>query len=147
MMPDARRSILPAALFVLLIAGSFRPPLLRLILPPHKMPDVAGPVDGIDRLPLRLRNDPTPEELRLFFAMTRLQVDRGRSVFFVLPPPYDGFSYAYWRAAYELDGRDVVLPVYNPATADYVAVWRTSWSDPQFQEIWSGFGGTVLKRK
>lgn len=142
-----RRTILNAALFVLLIAGSFRPELLHLVLPPHRMPDVPGPVNGLDRRPLRLRNDGTPEDLRVFLAMTRIQIDRGRSVAVVFPPPFDGFSYAYWRSAYELAGRNVLLPVSDPATADYVAAWHTGWTNPAFAPVWSGFGGTVMKRR
>ena len=65
----------------------------------------------------------------------------------VFPPPFDGFSYAYWRSAYELAGRDVVLPVYNPSIAEYVAVWHSGFSDPAFEPVWSGFGGTVMKRR
>lgn len=142
------RSILNAALLVFLIAGSFRPFLLRLVLPPHRMPDVAGPENGIDRRPLRLWNDATtPQDLLHFLQASHDLVPRGRSVSVVFSPPYDGFSFQYWRAAYELAGRDVIPPVYNPSIAEYIAVWHSDFSDPAFEPMWSGFGGTVWKRR
>jgi hypothetical protein len=144
-----RRTLLAAALFALLIAGAFRPELLRLLIPPHRMPYAEGPLSGIDRSPLRLRNDGTPDELRVFLNMARMQTRPGKTVSLILAPPHNGFSYAYWRANYELTGRQVLLPPehVHPAAADYVVVWRAEWSDPAFREVWRGFGGMVLEHR
>ncbi len=144
-----RRNIVAAVLFILLIAGAFRPELLRLLLPPHRMPYAEGPVSGLDRKPLRLRNDGTPDELRVFLNMARTQIRPGHTVSLVLAPPHDGFSYTYWRANYELSGRPVLMPpnVVDPATAEYVVAWQSEWSAPAFETVWAGFGGKVLKRR
>ncbi|HSP34212.1 MAG TPA: hypothetical protein VLU46_07855 [Thermoanaerobaculia bacterium] len=139
------RTVLNAALLALLIIGSFRPFLLRLVLPPHRMPNVAGPENGLDRKPLRLRSDGTPEELRLFLVSAALATPRGHSVAVVLPPPFDGWSYSYWRATYELAGRDVTLP--GNADAEFVAAWHSDWSNPSYEPVWMGFGGAVFKRR
>ena len=138
-----------AALFVLLIAGAFRVELLRLLIPPHRMPHADGPISGLDRKPLRLRNDGTPDELRVFLSMARMQTRPGKTVSIVMPPPHSGFSYTYWRANYELSGRNVLLPPehMHPAAADYVVVWGQEWQYPCFRVIWSGFGGAVLERQ
>lgn len=140
--------IVAVILFVLLIAGGFRFELLRLLIPPHRMPPVEGPHSGL-RQPLRLRNDRTPEQLRVFLTMARLQIPPGRTVSVVLPAPHDGFSYEYWRANYELSGRPVLLPPkeMHPANADYVAAWKSDWSNPLFDVVWRGSGGMVLKRR
>jgi len=128
------RTILNAALFAFLIASSFRPFLVRLVLPPHRMPDVPGPLGGVDRKPLRLKGDPTPPDLRDFLAKAHEHVPSGATVAVELPPPFQEFSYEYWRAVYELAGRTVTLPLPGySADAQYVVKWQPG-------------GGTVTKR-
>jgi hypothetical protein len=145
----SRQTVRAALLLTLLLVGAIRPELIRLLVPPHRLPDIAGPLSGLDRRPLRLRGDGTPSELRSFLAMARAHIDRGRTVSVILPPPHEGFSYTYWRASYELSARRVLLPqpIAHPAAADFVAVWRTEWSWPGFREVWNGSGGRLLQRR
>ena len=65
----------------------------------------------------------------------------------------DGYSYAYYRAAYFLTGREVLPLLYandtpipgNLDKAEYLAVWRAP--GPRAHIIWQGNGGVLLRRR
>ena len=147
--PSIVRAIVATALFVGLVASGARTTLLRFVVPPFDPPAAAGPTGGVDRKPLRLKQDPTPQELAIFLQMVRLQTRDGDRIAIILPPPHDGFSYAYWRASYDLAGRTVLLPpeMIDVGSASYACAWRDGWSDPRFELVWSGYGGTLFRRR
>jgi hypothetical protein len=105
-----------------------------------------GPVDGLDRKPLRYRADPGPPEIVRFVESVRRETPAGSRIALLFPPPFDGFSYAYWRSSYLLSGRTVLLPLSPPELdqADYVAVMGAPFADPRFQHVWSGGRGETL---
>jgi hypothetical protein len=147
--PSVARTVAATALFVLLVGSGVRTVLLRFVVPPFAPAAAAGPVGGLDRKPLRLRRDSTPEELQVFLQRVRLQTRSGDQIAVIFPPPHTGFSYAYWRANYDLAGRRVLPPpdVMYVGSAEYVAAWHDGWSDPRFAPVWSGFGGTLFKHQ
>jgi len=64
----------------------------------------------------------------------------------------DGYSYAYYRAAYFLAGREVLpllreddMPLpQNFGRATYVAAWHRNVKDDTRHVVWSGDGGVLL---
>jgi hypothetical protein len=86
----------------------------------------------------------------------RSRVPVNASVALVMPARTwdDGYAYGYYRASYLLAGRRVI-PLVSPDNslhleklhdADYVAVWRMELDSPEFQPVWNGFEGRLLKR-
>lgn len=143
------RRVVAGVLFAALIAGGIRASMLRLLLPPHRPPDVPGPLDGVDRKPLRFRNDPTDQELLRFIAVLRTQTKRGDRVGLFMAGRHASFSYMYWRAAYELPGRTVLPPMnlLAPENADVVALWEEGWGDPRFDLVYAEGKGAILRRR
>src|SRR5438105_3112262 len=107
-------------LFIILLIGGFRPMLLRVLFS-RRFLMRPGPASGLDRRPLRNWNDPTPLDLQAFLQTVRAESRRGETIALVFKPPYDGWSYTYWRANYALSGRFVPFP--GVADADVVAFW------------------------
>jgi len=136
-------------LFAALVAGGIRGSMLRLLLPPHRPPDVAGPQDGVDRQPLRFRNDPTDADLLRFFGVLQTMTHRGERVGLLMNGRHSGFSYMYWRASYELPGRTVLPPMnlLAPEGADVVGLWGEGWGDPRFDLVWAEGRGAILRRR
>lgn len=144
------RRVAAGLLFAAILAGGMRASMFRLLLPPHRPPDVPGPIGGVDRAPLRLRNDPTPPELLQFFAELRAQTRPGERIGIMFGAHHAGFSYTYWRARYFLTGRTVLLPmdIIAPETApDVVAIWDTGWGDPRFELVWTGSHGAIARKR
>lgn len=143
------RTIAAGLLFAALLAAGFRVSIVRLLLPPHRPPSVPGPVDGVDRKPLRFRNDPVPAEVLQFFETVRAQTKRGERVGILMAAPYSGFSYAYWRGSYVLAGRTVLVPMdmVAPEDADVVALWKSGWGDPRYDLVWSDASSAILRRR
>lgn len=137
-----------AALFVLLALSSIRLPLLRALIHPFA-PLPAGPADGLDRKPLRLREDPTPPALAAFLEGVRADSRPGEAVAVLCAAPEDGFSYTYWRASFVLAGREVLLPEphLDLTRADVVATWGRELDDPRFVRVWSDPSGGAFWRK
>lgn len=132
-----------------LFAAGLRPELLRLLRPPHRPPDLAGPVGGVDRRPLRFTNDPMPGSLESFLSEVRGRTKPGERVALLLGWPADGFSYGYWRAHYILAGRSVLHPMnlFAPENAAVVAVWKSGYGDPRYEIVYIGHDGAILRRK
>ena len=107
-------------LFILLFAGGFRPMFVRLPFS-RAMLQEPGPESGLDRAPLRAKQDPTSPELRAFFERVRAQTKRGDTISVVFAPPHDGWGYSYWRAHYALSGRRVLHP--GDVSGDVIAYW------------------------
>jgi len=114
------KRIVATALFALLFVGGFRPMFLRLIVSRRSLHQ-PGPENGLDRRPLREREDPTSPDLRAFVDRVRSQTHPGDSIALVFAPPHDGWSYSYWRANYVLSGRTVKLP--GDTDANVIASW------------------------
>ncbi len=66
-----------------------------------------------------------------------------------------GQSYAFYRASYFLAGRRVI-PLVDPddswhperiGDSRYLAVWRTRTPPGSYDEVWSGHGGVLLRRR
>jgi hypothetical protein len=133
-------------LLATLVLAGLRPSMLRLILPGASSSVAPGPADGLDRKPLRYRGDPGPPEIVRFVESVRQETHPGAKIILLFPPPFDGFSYAYWRTSYLLSGRTVLLPLSPPdfEQADYVAVIGVPFADPRFQHVWSGRRGESL---
>ena len=107
-------------LFIFLFIGGFRPMLLRLLVS-RRLLMRPGPANGLERRPLREWSDPTPADLQAFLQTVRGESRPGETVALVFGPPYDSFSYTYWRANYVLSGRTVRLP--GVVDADVIAYW------------------------
>lgn len=145
MMRKVAAGLILAAIF----AGGVRLSILRLLLPPHRPPDVPGVIGGIDRKPLRLANDSIPNDVVQFLERVRKETKPGDRVALMMAWPHDGWSYTYWRASYILSGRVVVaptLPVDQTAPA-VVALWRTGWGHPQYEIVWADDKSALLRRK
>jgi hypothetical protein len=144
------RRVAACLLFAAIVAGGVRASMLRLLLPPHRPPNVPNNIAGIDRAPLRLKTDPTPPELLQFLNTIREQTREGERIGVIFGWPHAGFSYTYWRARYILAGRTVLLPmdIVAPEEApDVVAVWDTGWGDPRFEIVWLGSHGAIERKK
>jgi hypothetical protein len=144
------RRVVAGLLFAAVLAGGVRASMLRLLLPPHHPPDVPGNAAGIDRAPLRLKNDPHPPELLQFLNAVREQTREGETIGMVFGWPHAGFSYTYWRARYVLTGRKVLLPMdlVPPAESpDVIAIWSTGWGHPQYQLVWTVGNGAIARKK
>ncbi|HKB79533.1 MAG TPA: hypothetical protein VKH35_07445 [Thermoanaerobaculia bacterium] len=96
-------------LFALLFVGGFRPMFLRLLVS-RAMVHHPGLPGGLDRKPLREKEDPTPAPLRALLGRARMLTQPGQSVALDFAPPYDGWGYTWWRGSYVLSGRKVLLP-------------------------------------
>ena len=144
-----RRRVVAGLLFAALVAAGVRGSILRLLVPPFRPPDVPGPVDGVDRRPLRFRNDPTPPELQRFLEQVRARTRAGEQIALVFGPGHDGFSYSFWRANYVLSGRRVMLPVafFAPVGADVIAIWNAPFGDPDYEVVWIEGHGALARRK
>ena len=65
-----------------------------------------------------------------------------------------GYEYAYYRASYALAGREVIPLVDRDDSAhlervrdaEWVASWGMEPRIPGFARVWSGSGGTLLRR-
>jgi hypothetical protein len=114
------KRIVATVLFALLFIGGFRPMFLRLIVSRRSLHQ-PGPENGLDRHPLREREDPTSPELHAFLERVRSQTRPGDSIALVFAPPDAGFSYNYWCANYMLSGRTVKFP--GDTDADVIARW------------------------
>jgi hypothetical protein len=145
---SARASVPIGAVLLLaaLVLAGIRPSMLRLVLPGASSSVAPGPVDGLDRRPLRFRSDPGPAQVIRFIEGVRQETPAGARIALLFPPPFDGFSYAYWRSSYLLSSRSVLLPLSPPDLdqADYVAVMGVPFEDPRFQHVWSGGRGETL---
>jgi hypothetical protein len=114
------KRIAALVLFILLFAGGFRPMFVRLLFSKASLHQ-PGPESGLDRAPLRAREDPTSPELRAFLDRVRAQTKRREKISVVFAPPHDGWSYTYWRANYALSGRFVLYP--GDLSGDVIAYW------------------------
>jgi hypothetical protein len=142
------RRVVAGLLFAAILAGGMRASILRLLLPPHRPPDVPGPIGGVDREPLRLKNDPTPPELLQFAEEVRSRTRKGERVGLMFGAPHHGFSYTYWRARYLLAGRTVLPPmdIVAPEDADVLALWRTGYGDPRYDVIFADGNSAIARR-
>jgi len=142
------RKVAAGLLFAMLLAGGVRVSILRLLLPPHRPPEVPGPIGGVDRAPLRLKNDPTPSEILRFVDEVRAQTRKGERVGLLFGEPHQGFSYTYWRTRYLLGGRTVLLPmdIVAPENADVFAIWRTGYGDPRYDVVFSDSNSAIARR-
>ncbi len=110
--------IVAGILLVLLGAGGFRPMFLELLVS-RRMLHRPGPASGLDRRPLRERQDPSPPALIEFLQRLRETTRPGDTIALDFAPPNAGWGYAYWRANYLLAGRTVLPP--GRRDADVVA--------------------------
>ena len=143
------RRIAASLLFAALLAGGIRLSILRLLLPPHRPPDVPGPIGAIDRKPLRLANDVVPADVLEFLERVRAETKERERIALKMAWPHDGWSYTHWRASYILSGRFVVaptLPVEETAPG-VVGLWRTGWGDPRYEVVWADDKSALLRRK
>jgi hypothetical protein len=143
------RRIAAGVLFVALLAGGIRIPILRLLLPPHRPPDEAGPLGGVDRKPLRLKNDPTDPAVLQFFENIRSRTEPGDEIGLLMAWPHEGWSYTYWRGSYALAGRRVLPPLndYESTDAGTVATWQKGFGDERYAIVWRDENGALLRRQ
>ncbi len=91
-----------------------------------------------------------------FIEGVRQHTQNGDSIALVTPTlDWDqGYSYAYYRASYFLAGRQVLplamddkrLEPMNFRRAKYVAVFGRPFPPSHLTPVWSGDGGTLLRR-
>lgn len=146
MMRRVAAGLILAALF----AGGVRLSVLRLLLPPHRPPDVPAPPGAVDRRPLRFANDPLPADVLEFIERVRAQTREGERIALLMANPHDGWSYTHWRASYLLSGRTVITPmnlVEPKMPPDVVGLWGVGWGDPRFELVWVDEKSAILRRK
>jgi hypothetical protein len=143
MMRRVAAGLLLAALF----AGGVRVSVLRLLLPPHRPPDVPAPPGAIDRKPLRFANDPVSEDVQQFLGRVRADTKPGERIALLMEAPHGGWTYTHWRASYVLSGRHVLPPVQWETPPDVVALWRTGWGAPRYEILWSDGNSAFLRRR
>lgn len=144
------RKVAAGLLLAALFAGGFRLSILRLLLPPHRPPDVPAPLGAIDRKPLRFANDPVEPEVLQFLGRVRAETKEGERIGLLMAFPHGGWSYTHWRASYVLAGRVVITPMtlVPPDTPpDGVALWSTGWGDPDYELVWADAKSAMLRRK
>lgn len=139
------RELLAGAIFILVLAGSFQPFYLRVLLD-----DRVALAERIDFL--RFGKMPG---IRSFLQSVESRTEKGDSV--ALVTPFSGwnlgYEYAFYRASYVLAGR-TVLPVMTPAgdsiprnlkNADVVAAWQVDLDPRHFEILWRGDGGILAR--
>ena len=143
------RRVAAGLLFAALLVSGIRLDVLRLLFPPFRPPDVSGPAGGVDRRPLRFKNDPLPPDLGKFLEVVRTETKPGERIALLLAPPHDGFSYTLWRAHYILSGRPVQLPmtIFPPDDPDVIVVWQSGYGDEDYAVAWAAGDGAILRRK
>lgn len=143
------RKVAAGLIFAALLAGGIRISVLRLLVPPHRPPDVPGPAGGVDRKPLRFTNDPLPADMRVFLERVRAETKPRERVALMMASPHDGWSYTHWRASYILSGRFVTAPTLpiDETAPGVVALWRTGWGDPRYEIVWADENSAILRRK
>ena len=131
------RRLAAGLLFAALVAAGIRPALLRLLVPPFRPAAQPAPGRAMDRWPLRWKAEYVPADLQRFLDDARAQTRPGETIGLKLAPPYEGFGYTHWRAAYSLTGRYVLIP-------DEVVKWKTP---PDVLVTWDpARGGSVVRR-
>jgi hypothetical protein len=114
----------------------------------------------VDRAPVQARYESLADaawypDYPRFLAEVAARTQPGDSIAVLVPAPQwdPGYSYAYYRASYFLAGREV-LPlisrenrfiVENFRRAQYIAVWHNPL--PRGRVVWSGHGGTLVRRR
>jgi hypothetical protein len=139
------RELLAGTIFVLLVAGSFQPFYLKVLVL-----DRDALAEKIDFLRFGML-----PEIRPFLESVERRTAEGESVALVTPADgwMLGYRYAFYRASYVLAGR-TVLPVMTPAgssipqnlkNADVVAAWQVELNPALFEILWRGDGGTLAR--
>lgn len=144
------RRIAAGLLFAALFVTGFRISILRLLLPPHRPPDVSAAAGGVDRRPLRLGGDPIPADVLQFVHRIGAHTKPGEPIAVLFASPHEGFSYAYWRAGYVLAGRPMLGPmdlVAPQGQAEVIALWRSRYGDPRYDVVWMDRGSAILRRR
>lgn len=143
------RRVAAGLILAALFAGGIRLSILRLLLPPHRPPDVPAVIGAIDRKPLRFANDPLPVDVGQFLERVRAETKAGDRVALMMAWPHDGWSYTHWRASYILSGRFVVAPTLpiEETAPGVVALWRTGWGHPSYEIVWADENSALLRRK
>ncbi|HUF17716.1 MAG TPA: hypothetical protein VMS12_06710 [Thermoanaerobaculia bacterium] len=95
-------------------------------------------------------------ELRGLLSEVRQRTEPGDRIALIAPVHrwHEGYAYAYYRASYELAGREVVPLVTwwdeqvpdNLRFANYVLAWNSAFDLPQFEPVWTGEAGTLYRR-
>jgi hypothetical protein len=139
------RRVLSVLLLTGILVAGYRPMFLSFLV--GRIPKRPAPIDGIDRRPLRERADSTPPDLLQFLQSVRAQTNKRDTIGLVLPPPFDGFSYVYWRGSYVLAGRTVLLPpsARSVCGARFVATWENPFACDRQAVAWEGSGGRLLR--
>jgi hypothetical protein len=143
------RKVAAGLILAALFAGGIRLSILRLLLPPHRPPNVPAPIGAIDRKPLRFANDPVPADVLQFLERVRTETKEGERIALKMAWPHDGWSYTHWRASYVLSGRFVVAPTLpiEETAPGVVALWRTGWGHPNYEIVWADDNSALLRRK
>lgn len=141
------RSIAAAALLALLCIGAIRPVFLGILTTDRSILTRIYSIDA-DR--------GTPEYPR-FMEQVAKRTAPGDSIAIFVPMRRwdDGYAYAYYRASFILAGRRVLPLVWSDdrllrqhmRDADYVAAWQMNVGGADLRPVWSGAGGTLLKRE
>lgn len=95
-------------------------------------------------------------ELRGLLSEVRKRTEPGDRIALIAPVHrwHEGYAYAYYRASYELAGREVVPLVTwwdeqvpeNLRFANYVLAWNSVAEVPQFEPVWTSDAGTLYRR-
>lgn len=142
----AIRAIVGVVAFVAILCGTFQPFYIQQVY------------RGREALSLQLtflRFGKAPE-LRGLLSEVRQRTRPGDRIALIAPVHRwdEGYAYAYYRASYELAGREVVPLVTwwdeevpnNIQFADHVLAWNIAIELPQFEPIWKGQAGTLYRR-
>jgi hypothetical protein len=149
------RQLTAVLLSTAILWGGFRPELLHFVFTAGRYPREFGNPLGIDPHPLRLRADPLPVSYIEFLDSVNRQTRPGDSIALLITPLGNGFTYAFYRAAYSWVGRRVAPPVLDESygqlprigNPQYLALWGVAAAPPpSYGLIWEGHGGSLWKR-
>ena len=140
------RTALIAVLFTVLLVGGFEPFFVRIFFVDRDAlgqqltagPDLAAPgyADLLDQVRQRT---PPGSKIALLFPVRQWS---------------SGYEYAYYRGSWFLAGREVI-PLVDPddsvrlerlRDAEYIASWRVDAAVEEFEPVWRGANGVLLKR-
>ncbi len=141
------RAVVGAIAFGAIVAGTFEPFYLQQIFQVRA---------GLAAHLTALRFGKAPE-LKPLFVETLERTEPGDRIALITPVHrwHEGYAYAYYRASYELEGREVVPLVTwwdeqvpeNIRFADYVLTWNRDVRLSEFECVWTSEAGNLYRRQ
>jgi hypothetical protein len=144
--------LLSIVLFVLVVAGNVRRPVMEALWPSRWESRAAGTPYGLSKWPLRFKGDPMPQQMIAFFENVERVTPPAATIAVLLPRPWNdpGVGYSHFRMLYLLAGHPIVIASgINDSevnAAPYVASWHPASTPPRGSVVFNGHEGTLICR-